>query len=392
MRRCAVCSRRMDRVPFNHPQAVGAELEYMRDAIAGGELASGGRFAKRCTEWLEERIGVERALLVHSATAALEMSALLLALEPGDEVIMPSFTFVSTANAIALRGATPVFVDVRPDTLNIDEMKVEDAITPQTKAILAVHYAGVPCEMDHLNELAARRGLLVIEDAAQALLSTYRGRPAGALGDVAAISFHETKNLHCGEGGALLVRRHDWVERSLVLRDKGTDRNRFLRGEVDKYSWVDLGSSYGLGELSAAFLWAQFERAENVVAERRRVWDTYHERLEPLEDRGLLRRPIVPEHIEHNAHLYYVLVPDFEERKRVIEGLNRRGVHAIFHYVPLHSAPAGRRYGRVQGELTVTETVAERLVRLPLWHAMPTEAVDQVLSAVDDVIVRTAVA
>jgi dTDP-4-amino-4,6-dideoxygalactose transaminase len=378
----------MDRVPFNHPQSVGAELEYVQEALARAELASGGLFTKRCTDWLEEWSGVSRALLVHSATAALEMIALLLDVEPGAEVIMPSFTFVSTANAVALRGAVPVFVDIRPDTLNIDEEKVEEAITARTKAVIAVHYAGVPCEMDELGEIAARHGLAVVEDAAQALQSTYRGRPAGGLGDAAAVSFHETKNLHCGEGGALLVRRPDWVERSLVLRDKGTDRNRFLRGEVDKYSWVDLGSSYGLGELSAAFLWAQLERADSVVTERRRVWDTYHERFATLEERGLLRRPIVPEHIEHNAHLYYVLVRDFEERTRVIEELDRRGVHAIFHYVPLHSAPAGRRYGRVQRELTVTETVAERLVRLPLWHAMPTETVDQVISAVDEVIGR----
>jgi dTDP-4-amino-4,6-dideoxygalactose transaminase len=376
----------MKRVPFNHPQAVGAEVEYMLDAIANAELASTSRFTKRCTDWLEEKTGVSRALLVHSATAALEMIALLLDLEPGDEVIMPSFTFVSTANAVALRAATPVFVDVRPDTLNIDEEKVEDAITPRTKALIAVHYAGVPCEMDALTDLAARHGLAVIEDAAQALLSTYRGRPAGALGDAAAISFHETKNLHCGEGGALLVRRPEWVERSLVLRDKGTNRNRFLRGEVNEYSWVDVGSSYGLGELAAAFLWAQFERSEEVLAERRRVWNAYHERFAPLEERGLLRRPIVPEHVGHNAHLYYVLVPDLEERTRLIEELDRRGVHALFHYVPLHSATAGLRYGRAHGELAETEHAWERLVRLPLWYAMPAEAIDQVTSAVADVL------
>ena len=258
-----VSSRPVERVPFNHPQAVGAELEHVNDALARAELAAAGRFTRRCSDWLEERVGVEVALLVHSATAALEMMALLLELGPGDEVIMPSFTFSSSATAVALRGATPVFVDVRPDTLNLDETQVEGAITSRTKAIMAVHYAGVPCEMDALNELASRRGLTVIEDAAQALLSTYKGRQAGALSDAAAISFHETKNVHCGEGGALLVRRPEWVDRSLILRDKGTNRIRFLRGEVDKYSWVDIGSSYGLGELSAAFLWGQLERADD---------------------------------------------------------------------------------------------------------------------------------
>jgi dTDP-4-amino-4,6-dideoxygalactose transaminase len=378
----------MERVPFNHPQAVGAELEYVREAITVAELASGGRFTKRCAEWLEANVGVSRALLVHSATAALEMLALLLDLEPGDEVIMPSFTFVSSANAVALRRGMPVFVDVRPDTFNIDETKVEEAITSRTKAILAVHYAGVPCEMDVLAEIAARHGLALVEDAAQALSSTYRGRPAGALGDAAAVSFHETKNLHCGEGGALLVSRPEWAERSVVLRDKGTNRSRFLRGEVDRYSWVDLGSSYGLGELSAAFLWAQLERFQEVLAERRRVWDTYHERFAPLEDLGLLRRPFVPKHVRHNAHLYYVLVRDLTARTRTIEELDRRGVHALFHYVPLHSAPAGRRYGRAHGELAETESVSERLVRLPLWYAMPSEAVDQVTSAVADVVER----
>jgi dTDP-4-amino-4,6-dideoxygalactose transaminase len=378
----------MERIPFNHPQAVGAELEYIREAIAVAELASGGRFTKRCAEWLEANVGVSRALLVHSATAALEMLALLLELEPGDEVIMPSFTFVSTANAVALRRGMPVFVDVRPDTLNIDEARVEQAVTSRTKAILAVHYAGVPCEMDALAEIAARHGLALVEDAAQALSSTYRGRPAGALGDAAAVSFHETKNLHCGEGGALLVSRPEWAERSVVLRDKGTNRSRFLRGEVDRYSWVDVGSSYGLGELSAAFLWGQLERFQEVLAERRRVWDTYHERFAPLEDRGLLRRPFVPEHVGHNAHLYYVLVRDLAARTRMIEELDRRGVHALFHYVPLHSAPAGRRYGRAHGELTETESVSERLVRLPLWYAMPSGAVDRVTSAVADVVER----
>jgi dTDP-4-amino-4,6-dideoxygalactose transaminase len=378
----------VDRVPFNRPQAIGAELAYVAEALERAELASDGRFAKLCADWLEARVSAERALLVHSATAALEMIALLLELERGDEVIMPSFTFVTTANAVVLRGATPVFIDVRSDTLNIDEAQVEAAITPRTKAILAVHYAGVPCEMDALNELASTRGIAVVEDAAQALLSTYKGRPAGGLGDASAISFHETKNVHCGEGGALLVRRREWLERSLVLRDKGTNRQRFLRGQVDKYSWVDLGSSYGLGDLSAAFLWGQLERADDVLEKRRRVWDTYHERFEPLEERGLLRRPIVPAHVEHNAHLYYILVRDLDERTRVIEELGLRGVHSVFHYVPLHSAPAGLRYGRAHGDLSETDDLSGRLVRLPLWYRMPDEAVDHVTSAVAEVVAQ----
>jgi dTDP-4-amino-4,6-dideoxygalactose transaminase len=384
--RHAVCSARLERIPFNRPQAVGAELEYVRAALAAAELASDGRFARRCAEWLEARVGVERAVLAHSATAALEIMALLLELEPGDEVIMPSFTFVSTANAFVLRRATPVFVDVRPDTLNLDESLVEEAVTPRTKAIVAVHYAGVPCEMDALQAIASRDGLALVEDAAQALLSTYRGRQAGALGDAAAISFHETKNLHCGEGGALLVRRPEWCERALVLRDKGTNRQRFLRGEVDKYSWVDVGSSYGLGDLSAAFLWGQLERADDVLADRRRGWNAYHERFAPLEERGLLRRPVVPPHVEHNAHLYYVLVEGLEERTRVIEELSRRGVHAVFHYVSLHSSPAGRRHGRAHGDLVETERASDGLVRLPLWYRMPDEAVERVVSAVGDIV------
>jgi dTDP-4-amino-4,6-dideoxygalactose transaminase len=379
----------MEEIPFNRPQAVGAELDYVLDAIARAELASSGRFSERSASWLEERTGARQALIVHSATAALEMMAILLDLGPGDEVIMPSFTFVSTANAVALRGAVPVFVDVRPDTLNIDESLVEDAVTSRTKAIVAVHYAGVPCEMDVLTDVAERHGLLVVEDAAQALMSTYKGRPAGGLGAAAAISFHETKNLHCGEGGALLVSRPEWLERSQVLRDKGTDRSRFLRGEVEKYSWVDLGSSYGLGELGAAFLWAQLERAEEVLADRRAVWNAYHERFAPLEDVGLLRRPVIPKEVEHNAHLYYVLVHDLAERKRVIEELGRRGVHAIFHYVPLHSAPAGRKLGRAHGAHTETDAAADQLVRLPLWYRMPPEAVDRVATAIDEVLSPT---
>jgi dTDP-4-amino-4,6-dideoxygalactose transaminase len=372
----------VERVPFNRPQAVGRELEYLRDAIDRHELAAGGHYTRLCTDWLEERAGVESAILVHSGTAALEMIGLLLDLEPGDEVIMPSFTFASVANAVALRRAVPIFVDIRPDTLNLDERLLEEAITPRTKAVVAVHYAGVPCEMDTILQVGARHGLSVVEDAAQALQSTYKERPAGALGEAAAISFHETKNVLCGEGGALLVRRTEWVERAAVLRDKGTNRKRFLLGEVDKYSWVDLGSSYGPSELGAAFLWAQLERADEVLADRRRVWDAYHERFAPLEERGLLRRPVVPADVCHNGHLYYVLVGGIEERSRVIDELLRLGVHAVFHYVPLHSSPAGLDFGRACGDLPVTDQVSDGLVRLPLWYGLPDAAVEQVAAAV----------
>ncbi len=372
----------LERVPFNRPQAVGAELDHVHTALEAAELASDGRFATLCTTWLETRAAVRCAVLVHSATAALEMTALLLDLKPGDEVIMPSFTFVSTANAVVLRGATPVFVDIRADTLNIDEQEVADAITPRTRAVIAVHYAGVPCDMDVLRSITSANGVALIEDAAQAILSTYKGRPAGGLGDAAAISFHETKNLHCGEGGALLVQRVDWLERSLVLRDKGTDRQRFLRGEVDKYSWVDIGSSYGLGDLSAAFLWGQLERADAVLADRRRVWDSYHDHFEGLEQQGRLRRPVVPDYVEHNAHLYYVLASDLDERTRVIEELRLAGVHAVFHYVPLHSSQGGSKYGRAHGGFAETNAASDRLIRLPLWYGMPEHAVARVTNAV----------
>jgi dTDP-4-amino-4,6-dideoxygalactose transaminase len=373
-------------VPFNRPQAVGRELEYVQDAIEQHELAAGGRYTALCTSWLEHRTGADGALLVHSGTAALEMIGLLLDLESGDEVIMPSFTFASVANAVALRGAVPVFVDIRSDTLNLDEQLIEEAITPRTKAIVAVHYAGVPCEMDAISEVGSRAGVPVVEDAAQALLSTYRERPAGALADAAAISFHETKNVFCGEGGALLIARPDWLERAAVLRDKGTNRSQFLLGEVDKYSWIDLGSSYGASELGAAFLWGQLERADEVLADRHRVWGAYHARLAPLEERGLLRRPVVPAEVGHNAHLYYVLLSGIDERSRVIEELAGLGVHAVFHYVPLHSAPAGRRLGRAHGELTVTDRASDGLVRLPLWYRMPERAIEQVTAAVSRVV------
>jgi dTDP-4-amino-4,6-dideoxygalactose transaminase len=371
----------LEHIPFNRPQLAGNEQQYILEAFANGQLSAGGPFTERCTRWLERKTGAAQALLTHSCTAALEMIALLLEIEPGDEVVMPSFTFVSTANAFALRGGVPVFVEIRPDTLNIDETRVEDAITPRTRAIVAVHYAGVPCEMDIIREIAARHGLFVVEDAAQALMSTYKGRPVGALGDLAALSFHETKNVTSGEGGALLVNDPRWSERALVIRDKGTDRSRFFRGEVEKYSWVGLGSSYGLSELNAAFLYAQLERTQELTSSRLRTWEIYHDGLEHLEERGLLRRPEIPPEVEHNAHMYYVLLADREARSTVIEELSRRHVSAVFHYVPLHSSLAGRAFGRAHGDLRHTEATSDRLIRLPIWNLMPVHDALRVVEA-----------
>lgn len=370
-------------IPFNRPTLVGREFEYIREALESRQLSSGGVFGRRCAEWLESFTGCRHALLTNSCTAALEIAAHLLALEPGDEVIVPSFTFVSTANAFALRGAVPVFVDIRPDTLNVDETRIEEAISPWTKAVVAVHYAGVPAEMDAIVEIARRHRLVAIEDAAQALQSLYRGRAAGNLGDLAAVSFHETKNVISGEGGALLLADGAWLDRAAIARDKGTNRAEFFRGEVDKYTWVDLGSSYGLSELNAAFLWAQLEHADAILRDRLATWQHYHERLERLEQAGLLTRPAVPPHVRHNGHLYYVLVRTPAERALLLEELNRQGVNAVFHYVPLHLSPAGLRFGRAAGDLRHTESVSERLIRLPLWVGMREHHVERVVAAVE---------
>lgn len=358
---------RQHAIPFNRPYMTGRELDYIAEAHAHGHLAGDGIFTKRCHAWLERTTGARRALLTHSCTAALEMAALLLDLEPGDEVIMPSFTFVSTANAFALRGAVPVFVDIRPDTLNIDENLIEAAITPRTRAICVVHYAGVGCEMDAIGSIAARHGLAIVEDAAQGILATYRDRPLGAIGAFGALSFHETKNIIAGEGGALLVNDPHFVERAEIIREKGTNRAQFFRGQVDKYTWVDIGSSYLPSEILAAFLAAQIEEAEAITTRRLALWNHYHEALAPLEAAGRLRRPVVPPHCTHNAHMYYVLLDGIDTRTRFIAALKSDDIHPVFHYVPLHSAPAGRNYGRTSGDLGVTERTSERLVRLPLW-------------------------
>jgi dTDP-4-amino-4,6-dideoxygalactose transaminase len=355
------------KIPFNKPHMTGKELWYVAQAHTAGHLAGDGEFTRLCHAWLEQTTGAGRALLTHSCTSALDMTALLAELGPGDEVIMPSYTFVSTANAFVLRGATPVFVDIRPDTLNLDENLLEAAITDRTRAIVPMHYAGVACEMDAIMDLAARHDLVVVEDAAQALLATYKGRQLGSIGHLGALSFHETKNIVCGEGGALLVNRPDLVERAEIVREKGTNRSKFFRGEVDKYSWVDVGSSFLPGDILAAFLWAQMEEAQAITQRRLQIWNTYHQWLEALEQDGLLRRPIVPAHCQHNAHMYYVLLPDEDTRTRVIEGLAADGIHAVFHYVPLHDSRAGRRFARASGSMGVTEDLSARLLRLPLW-------------------------
>jgi dTDP-4-amino-4,6-dideoxygalactose transaminase len=360
----------MTYVPFNRPYMTGKELWYIAQAHSRMHLAGDGAFTKLCNQWVEQRTGTEKALLTHSCTAALEMGALLADVGPGDEVIMPSYTFVSTANAFVLRGAVPVFVDVREDTLNLDEKLIEAAITPRTRAIAPVHYAGVGCEMDAIMSIARGHNLLVIEDAAQAVMSSYRGRPLGSIGDLAAISFHETKNVISGEGGALLINNPRFAARAEIIREKGTNRSQFFRGQVDKYTWVDVGSSYLPGEIIAAFLWAQMEEVDAITRRRLAMWGTYHQWFAEAERAGKLRRPIVPGHCVHNAHMYYVLLPDLDRRTAVMAKLKALEVQTVFHYVPLHSAPAGRKYGRTHGELKVTDDIADRLLRLPMWVGM----------------------
>jgi dTDP-4-amino-4,6-dideoxygalactose transaminase len=375
-------------IPFNKPYMTGKELWYISQAHANGQLAGDGEFTRRCHEWLEDRIGCDRALLTHSCTAALEMTAMLAGLQPDDEVIMPSFTFVSTANAFVLRGVTPVFIDIRSDTLNIDETRIEEAITAKTRAIVVVHYAGVACEMDTIMAIAERHGLLVIEDDAQGMESSYKGRPLGSIGHLAAVSFHETKNIISGEGGALLVNAQGFSDRAEMIREKGTNRGQFFRGQVDKYTWVEIGSSYLPSELVAAFLWAQMEEADAITQRRLDIWNTYHERLASLEAAGKIRRPVIPEHCQHNAHMYYLLLPNLERRTAFIDSLKSKGINAVFHYVPLHDSPMGQKYGRTEGDLVNTRELSERLVRLPLWLGLEAEldhVIAQIIESIDEV-------
>ena len=372
-------------IPFNKPYMTGKELWYVSQAHASGHLAGDGQFTKKCSAWLEQRIGCRKALLTHSCTAALEMAAILADVQPGDEVIMPSYTFVSTANAFVLRGATPVFVDIREDTLNIDETKIEAAITPKTKVIMPVHYAGVSCEMDAIMEIAHRHELLVIEDAAQGIMSAYKGRPLGSIGHMAALSFHETKNIISGEGGALLINDSRFVERAEIIREKGTNRSQFFRGQVDKYTWVDIGSSYLPGEIVAAFLWAQMEEADSITKRRLDIWANYHQGFETLEKTGKVRRPVVPQDCVHNAHMYYLLMPSLALRSIFIEQLKSKGVQTVFHYIPLHSSPLGNNIGRVVGDMKHTNSVGDQLVRLPLWLGLE-ERLSEVIEAAQTLI------
>jgi dTDP-4-amino-4,6-dideoxygalactose transaminase len=355
------------KIPFNKPYMVGQEIGYIAEAHANCSLAGDGPFTKRCHEWLEKKSGTQKALLTHSCTAALEIAALLLDIQPGDEVIMPSYTFVSTANAFVLRGGVPVFVDIRLDTLNIDERLIEAAITPKTKAIVPVHYAGVACEMDTIMDIAKRHNLAVVEDAAQGVMSTYKGRALGSIGDLGCYSFHETKNVISGEGGALLINNPQYANRAEVIREKGTNRSQFFRGQVDKYTWVDVGSSYLPGEIIAAFLWAQLQDAENITSKRLAIWNTYQQAFVNLESNGRIRRPRLPQEVKHNAHMYYLLMDSLAERTAFISAMNDRNINCVFHYVPLHNTSYGARVGRAVQALPITTDISDRLVRLPLW-------------------------
>jgi dTDP-4-amino-4,6-dideoxygalactose transaminase len=354
-------------IPFNWPYATGKELAYVAEAQRNHQLSGDGPFTKRCHQWIEQQTGCAKALLTHSCTSALDLAALLLDIKSGDEVILPSYTFVSTANAFVLRGAIPVFVDIREDTLNLDEQLIEAAITSRTRAIVPVHYAGVSCEMDSILAIAKRHNLRVAEDAAQGVMASYKGRALGALGDLGSFSFHETKNIISGEGGSLLVNDPELVLRAEIIREKGTDRSRFFRGEVDKYTWQDIGSSFLPSDITAAFLWAQLEEAEHITRERLVIWQRYHELLAPLEQQGLFRRPIVPPDCQHNGHMYYILLAPEIDRQQVLDELKRNKIHAVFHYVPLHSSPAGIRFGRCHGDLSLTTSLSQRLIRLPMW-------------------------
>ena len=370
-------------IPFNRPPFVGTEIDYLREAIEQNRKISGdGPFTKKCHAWIEERFGVQKALLTTNGTTALEMAALLCDLKPGDEVILPSYTFSSTANAFVLAGATLVFVDIRPDTMNIDERKIEAAITEHTRAIVPVHYAGVACEMDAIMEIARAYGLFVVEDAAQGVMSTYKGRALGSIGDFGCYSFHETKNYSMGEGGALCISDERFNTKAEILREKGTNRSQFLLGQVDKYSWVDYGSSYLPSDMNAAYLLAQLEAADAINEDRLRTWNAYYGELCDLEERGLLELPTIPEDCQHNAHMFYVKLADLEQRTAFIDHLKERGVLSVFHYVPLHSAPAGLKFGRFAGEDEFTTRESERLTRLPMFYGITEGEIDQVIDAV----------
>lgn len=371
-------------ISFNVPPFIGTELDYVKQAIDAHKICGDGQFTKKCHAYLEERFGAQKVLLTTSGTTALEMATILCGLKKGDEVIVPSFTFSSTATAIVLTGATPVFVDIRPDTMNIDETKIEAAVTDKTRAIMAVHYAGVACEMDTIMEIAARHNLKVIEDAAQGVMSYYKGRALGTIGDFGCFSFHETKNYSMGEGGALLIRHPEDNDSAEILREKGTNRARFFRGQVDKYTWVDYGSSYLPSDMNAAYLWAQLQEADLINDNRLAIWNTYAEAFAPLAASGRVEVPTIPAGCVHNAHMYYLKLRDLQDRTDFIQYLKNKGIVAVFHYIPLHSAPAGLKFGRFHGEDRYTTSESDRLVRLPLYYGLTQEDQQYVINTALD--------
>ena len=369
-------------IPFNVPPFLGTETNYIAKAIENHKICGDGPFTKECHQWLENKTGAAKALLTTSCTDALELAALLLDVQPGDEVILPSFTFCSTADAFALRGAKLVFVDIRPDTMNIDETKIEDAITDKTKAIVPVHYAGVACEMDTIMDIARRHNLAVVEDAARAVMSEYKGKALGAIGDYGCYSFHETKNYSMGEGGAILIKDPAKIEDAEILREKGTNRSVFLRGQIDKYTWVNYGSSYLPSDMNAAYLWAQLEEADKINNDRLASWQKYYDAFEDLEKKGFVQRPVIPEGCKHNAHMFYLKAKNLEERTALISFLKENGIMAVFHYIPLHSAPAGQKFGVFHGEDKYTTAESDRLLRLPMYYGLTDSDINKVIDTV----------
>ena len=369
-------------IPFNIPPYLGTETKFIQEAINNHKICGDGPFTKQCNQWIEEKTGTAKALLTTSCTHALEMAALLLDIKPGDEVILPSFTFCSTADAFVLRGAKLVFVDIRPDTMNIDETKIEDAITDKTVAIVPVHYAGVACEMDAIMDIARRHNLKVVEDAAQAVMSSYKGQALGAIGDYGCYSFHETKNYSMGEGGAILIKDPAKIEEAEILREKGTNRSVFLRGQIDKYTWVDHGSSYLPSDMNAAYLWAQLREADKINNDRLASWQTYYDAFAQLEQDGYAERPVIPEECTHNAHMFYLKAKDLEERTALIDCLKKNDILAVFHYIPLHSAPAGVKFGRFHGEDVFTTKESDRLLRLPMYYGMKKDELEKIIDTV----------
>lgn len=371
-------------INFNVPPFTGKEMEYIKQAVENQKICGDGAFTKMCNEWIENKTHTKKCLLTTSCTHALEMSALLADIKEGDEVIMPSYTFVSTADAFVLRGAKIVFVDIRPDTMNIDENKIEEAITSKTKAIVPVHYAGVACEMDKIMEIANKYNLFVVEDAAQGIMSEYKGQALGTFGDFGCFSFHETKNFSMGEGGAILIKNEKYIENAEIIREKGTDRSKYYRGQIDKYTWVNYGSSYLPSDMNAAYLWAQLELADEITKARLDRWEQYNTLLKPLEEKGVLELPVVPQHCKHNAHMYYIKAKDIEERTELEAFLKSNGVYAVFHYIPLHSATAGQRFGRFHGEDVYTTKESERLLRLPMFYTLKESEVDYCVNKIKE--------